>query len=135
MSLLKQGRQEVIAGTAILKFDTIADDAGVVEAAVSVPAGATVVGGNVVIRTVFNRTTSDVLDVGDSVDPNRYAAAVDLTSATASYPLNGALAKEYAVKTNIDIGWTAGSTGTATTGEAILTVLYIEDERACFAQD
>ena len=136
MSILQQGRQEVVAGRSILKFDTLADDTGVVEAAVSVPAGATVVGGNVVIRTVFDSTTSDVLDVGDAADPDRYSASpLNLQSATASYPLNGALNKEYSVKTDIIVGWTAGSTGTATAGEAVLTVLYVEDGRACFAQD
>lgn len=135
MSITNQGRQEVIAGRAVMKFDTLADDTGVVEAAVSVPAGASVVGGNVVVRTAFDSTTSDVLDVGDADDPNRYAAAVSLASATASYPLSLDLVKEYAVKTDINVGWTAGATGSATAGEAVLTVLYVEEGRACFAQD
>jgi hypothetical protein len=136
MSILDQGRQEVIAGRAVMKFDTLADDTGVVEAAVSVPAGATVVGGNVVIRTPFDSTTSDVLAVGDADDPNRYTATpVNLQSATASAELDGVLNKEYAVKTDIIVGWTAGATGTATAGEAVLTVLYVEDGRSAFAQD
>ena len=74
MTIKDQGRQEVIAGRAVMKYDTLADDTGVVEAAVSVPAGATVVGGNVVVRTPFDSTTSDALAVGDADDPNRYTA-------------------------------------------------------------
>lgn len=133
---LNQGRQEVIAAQVVLKFDEITDDAGADEVALYVPAGARVVGGNVTIDTVFNSTTSDVLDVGDADNPDRYSATpIDLTSATASYPLDGDLNKVYSVRTPITVAWTAGATGTATQGEAVLTVLYVEDGRSCFAQD
>ena len=131
-----QGRQEVIAASVVLKYDEITDDTGADEAAISVPAGARVVGGNVTIDTVFNSTTSDVLTCGDATDPNRYLATpADLTSATASYPLDGVLNKVYPVKTDITVAWTAGATGTATQGEAVLTVMYVEDGRSAFAQD
>jgi len=132
---LNQGRQEVIAAQVILKFDEITDDTGADEAAINLPAGATVVGGDIVVRTAFDSTTSEVLNVGDATDPNRYAAGVSIASATASYPLSLDLVKEYSVKTPITVAWTAGATGTATAGEAILTVLYVEDGRSCFAQD
>ena len=130
---LKPGRQEVIAAQIEIKHDTLSDDAAVAEAIMQVPEGARVVGGHINVTEVFNSTTSDVLDIGDGVDDDRYTATpIDLTS-------TGATALDvtgytYTAQDNIDVEWTAGSTGTATTGEATITILYIVSGRAAFSE-
>lgn len=79
-----------------------------------IPIGAVVVGGEVVVDTVFNSATSDVLDVGDGVDDDRYTASqVDLTAlGRTAFTLTGF---EYTANDTIDAIWTgvgaAPSTG------------------------
>lgn len=135
----KAGRQEVICSAPVtLTFDTLSSDAAVAEAVVDVPANAIVVGGTLMVDTVFNSTTSDVLDIGDGANDDRYSATpIDLTTAGA-YALDttGATGAGYKYTTadTIDVEWTAGSTGTATTGSARLWVEYIVDGRAAFSE-
>ncbi len=127
------GRQEVISTSPLtLSFDTLANDDGTVEAVVVVPQNAIVVGGSLTVDTAFDSTTSDVLDIGDGVDPDRYTATpIDLTS-TGRTALDLTDYK-YTAQDTIDVGWTAGSTGTATAGSARLIVQYIIDGRAAFS--
>jgi len=135
MTVKFDGRQEkVVAGPTTLTYANMADDTGTVEALFGVPAGATVCGGYIVVDTAFDSTTSDVLDIGDGVDPDRYTSTpinLQATGATA-LTIDG---YEYPAGDAIDIGWTAGSTGTATAGSARVWVEYIVDKRVAFSQD
>lgn len=127
------GRQEVVSNSPLtLSYDLLANDDGTVEAVVTVPKNAIVVGGELVVDVVFNSTTSDVIDIGDGVDPDRYTASpIDLTAlGRTALTLTG---YEYPQQDTIDVGWTAGSTGTATTGSARLIVQYIVNGRSAFS--
>lgn len=127
------GRQEVIAAKLTVTYADPANDDGTVEGAINVPAGAIVVGGYINVTTAFDSTTSDVVDVGDGVDPDRYTASpVNLQSTgRTALTLTG---YEYPATDDIDIGWTAGATGTATAGSFDLVVEYIVSDRAAFSQ-
>lgn len=134
MSITKNaGRQEVIAATVSITHDTLTSDAAASEGVIQVPEGARVVGGHINVTEVFNSTTSDVLDLGDAGDVDRYSATpIDLTALGATaLDVTG---YTYTAQDDIDVQWTAGSTGTATTGEATITVLYIVDGRAAFSE-
>lgn len=130
---LNSGRQEVLAAHIQVKYDTLTSDAAAAEAIAQVPEGAIVVGGSVSVTEVFNSTTSDVLDVGDGGDDDRYTATpVDLTAlGGTALDITG---YQYTAQDNIDVEWTAGSTGTATQGTAMITILYIVDGRACISE-
>jgi len=130
---LVPGRQEVIAASVSITHDLLSSDIAVAEGVIQVPEGARVVGGHINVTEVFNSTTSDVIDIGDGGDDDRYSATpVDLTALGATaLDVTG---YTYTAEDNIDVEWTAGSTGTATTGEATITVLYIVDGRAAFSQ-
>ena len=127
------GRQEVIAAKVTITYDTLSSDAAVGEAVIQIPEGAIVVGGFVNVKTVFNSTTSDVLDIGDSVDDDEYTSSqVDSTALrVTALTITG---YQYTTQDNIMVEWTAGSTGTATTGEADIIVQYIVDGRAAFSE-
>jgi hypothetical protein len=127
------GRQEVIAAEVTIKHDTLASDIAVAEGVIQVPEGARVVGGHINVTEVFNSTTSDVLDIGDGGDDDRYTATpIDLTALGATaLDVTG---YTYTAEDDIDVEWTAGSTGTATTGEATITVLYVVSGRAAFSE-
>ena len=129
----KSGRQEVISAQIDLTFDTLSSDAAVAEAVIEVPAGAVVIGGFISVNTAFDSTTSDVLDICDSIDDDRYSATpIDLqTLGVTALDIAG---YEYQTVNNIAVEWTAGSTGTATAGSATLYVQYVERNRAAFSQ-
>lgn len=126
-------RQEVIAAKVTLTFATLASDAAVAEGIIQVPEGAIVVGGYINVKTAFDSTTSDVIDIGDGADDDRYTATpVDLTSlGVTALDVTG---YQYTAQDNIDVEWTAGSTGTATAGEAEVVVQYIVAGRAAFSE-
>lgn len=135
MSITKlAGRQEVISTSPVtLSFDTLSSDAAVAEAVIDLPANAIVVGGELIVDTAFDSTTSDVLDIGDGVDDDEYTSSqIDLqTAGRTALTLTG---YKYTTPDTIDVEWTAGSTGTATAGSARLIVQYIVDGRAAFSQ-
>lgn len=127
------GRQEVIAARVVIGFADPTSDATASEGVIQVPEGAQVVGGYVSVTEVFNSTTSDVLDLGDGGDIDRYSAtqvnlaalgvtALDITGFT------------YTAQDDIDMQWTAGATGTATTGSFEIVVQYIVTNRAAFSE-
>lgn len=131
--VLNSGRQEVIAAKLSVNYADMSSDVAVAEAVVDVPANAIVVGGYVVVQTVFNSTTSDVLDVGDGDNDDRYSATpIDLT--TLGYNALDVTGYKYSVSDLIDVEWTAGTTSTATTGDFDIVVEYIVDGRAAFSQ-
>lgn len=97
-------------------------------AAMDIPAGATVVGGYFVVDTVWNSGTSDVLDIGDGDNDDRYTSSqIDLTSLGAT-ALDVTM-HEYTVLDTIDLTWT-GAGSAPDQGAARLVVEYILDARA-----
>lgn len=89
------------------------------------PAGARVVGGGLLVETVWNSGSSDVLDLGDGADDDRYTSSqIDLTSLGFT-----ALTLTYFKNTTtdwVDGTWT-GVGAVPTTGAARLFVEYIID--------
>lgn len=121
-----QGRQWPLV--AMQDFSLSEMENGAAVAAVKLPAGARVIGGEVVITEVFNSTTSDGIDVGDGDDPNRYSStavngqALGRTALTLS-------GYKYTAPDTIDLTWASGG-GTPTTGAGVLIVQYVMDGRA-----
>ena len=126
-----RGRQELIVMHKTISYSDPTSDAAAAEAVFDVPYGAVVVGGEVVVKTAFDSTTSDVLDLGDGDDDDRYTATpVDLQSTgRTALTLTG---YTYTAADTIDLEWTAGSTGTATAGEVDIMVMYYVEGRAGF---
>lgn len=95
---------------------------GAATAAVELPVGAEVIGGDLIIDTVFNSGTSDTFVVGDSGVANRYANAVDGQSAArTALTVTGA---RMTAKTDVTVTCTRVGTA-ATTGAGRLRVMYI----------
>lgn len=93
------------------------------------PAGATVVGCGVVVSTLFNGNSSNILDIGPTADPDGLAA--DLALGTVGVIRNSTLATSndagpYAADTEIFAFVTA--TASASTGVGRAFVEYILDE-------
>ena len=100
---------------------------GVAALAIDIPGNAVVVGGELVIRTVFNSGTSDTFIVGDDGVTNRYANAVNgQTAARTALTLTG---YRYTAPNTIDVTWTAVGTA-ATAGAGTLRVQYVIKDRA-----
>lgn len=114
-------------------------DATAVEA-IDLPSGAVVTNGWVSVTEVFNSTTSDVLDVGDDADVDRYTttAPLDLTAlGTYHFDNMGDIVTvktgggyRYTVSNTIDVIHTGGTADTATTGAFTLYVEYYIEDRA-----
>lgn len=131
MSIKKDsGRQDVSA--AIVNFSHSDFGAsGVAEAAVEMPAGASVCGGFLAIEEAFNSGTSDSLKVGDAGNDARYANGVNgqvvgatgLTAAGVKFTSQG----------NVTLTWT-GAGAAPTAGKGRLCILYVIDGRADYSQ-
>lgn len=131
----KSGRQEVIAATADFTFSDVTDDTYM--PAVDVPGGAIVVGGHLAIGPIFNSATDDKFSIGDKVGSasatkDTYAALSADITAVGAIPIV-ATGKKYAEPSTIGVVWN-GSGAAPTAGVGRLTVLYIVDGRAAFAQ-
>ena len=89
---------------------------------IELPQGAIVVDGFVSVTEVYNSTSSDVLDIGDSGSENRYKNDVNLQALglTALVPTGYV----YTAPTRITARWVSGG-GTPTTGAYTLAVAYI----------
>jgi hypothetical protein len=135
MSIKTNGsRQYPLVARLPISFDDLAlADAGVAQVGFNLPGGSTIIGGAVVVSTVFNSsggTPLDTLDVGDSIDPDRYTASVvDLTSlGRTALTLTG---YETVGGTTIDVTWDNGTATTLpTTGEAYVEIQYVQLDRA-----
>lgn len=89
---------------------------------IAMPVGAVLVSGNVVVEEAFDSATSDVLDVGDASDDNRYLNDGDLT-AVGEIPLVPTGFIHTAAEPAIEITWT--KVGAAPTqGRIRLEVTY-----------
>lgn len=124
-----EGRQEVIAARVTGTFGTGADIAvqGTYEA-INVPAGAIVIGGNLVISDATTATVD--VHIGDGVDDNRYADNVDgAATGLTALTLTG---YKYTAADTIDV--MVDTADPAAAGAFELVVLYIVDGRAAFSE-
>lgn len=122
---LKSGRQGVIWAYLDVVLANHATTVALDE--IEVPQGAIVVGGFVSVTEVFDSTSSDVLDIGDSGTANRYKNDINLQSLgyTALVPTGYV----YTAPSKIKGTWVSGG-GTPTTGAYTLAVAYIVRGRA-----
>jgi hypothetical protein len=91
-----------------------------------VPPGSIIIGGGVVISTVFNAGTTNVIDIGTTADPD--GLATDLAAGTAGLIVADELATSNDLYTTTDVTIVASyaQTGTAaTTGVAHVFVQFI----------
>lgn len=96
-------------------------------AAITLPPNSIILSGDITTTEAWDSTTSDVMDVGDSVSQNRYlndgniralAARVALVPTGFVHPGG-----------DITVRWTSGG-GTPTTGKVRLTIQYVQVGRA-----
>ena len=124
-------RQDVIAAYVDFTFADAPTTATVYEA-LNLPAGAVVVGGDLVVTTAWNTATSAVLAIGDVTTANRYGSAIDLKTAARTALTQTGFVTTPTQKT-VNVTPTLSGTA-ATAGAARLTVLYICKGRAAFSQ-
>lgn len=92
----------------------------------TLPAGAIVVGGGVLVTTVFNAGTNNNIDVGTKADPDGFATALAMTAKGLKAFDELATSDDLQMTTDTVITATLGLTGTAaTTGEATVIVQFI----------
>lgn len=125
------GRQELIVATVDFTFADIPTTA-TAYAALDLPAGAVVVGGDLVVTTAFNTGTTATLSIGDVTLATRYATTVDLKTAARTVLTLGGFTVTNTEK--VVNGTTAYVGGAATAGAARLTVTYFVKGRAAFSQ-
>ena len=126
----KSGRQTTILAHVAFTFadfsrvTTVKD----VQKAIEIPKGAVILGGGIVIDTVFNSTTSDVVTVGDVTTDNRYKAAINAQA----LGLTALVPTGYKTAVSTDIVLTLVPTGVAmpTTGAGRLWVEYYVENRS-----
>ena len=124
------GRQDVLV--AFVDVDLADLASGNTQAAIDLPHGAVLVGGDVVVKTAFNAGTTATLKVGDKNDDDRYTStAVDIKSVgRTALTITG-----YTHKVGEDLKVTFAQTGTAASAGALrLTALYYVEGRAAFSQ-
>ena len=104
--------------------------------AIDLPPGAIVIGGYLNITTAFNSGTTDLLEIGDGADADKFVAGGADNGSTAQTVLFDVAAQwtEYTAKDTVDVTWTAVGTA-ATAGAATLVVESIIDGRACEVQE
>jgi hypothetical protein len=124
------GRQELIVATVDIGFADLVS--GVDLSALDLPRNAVVTGGDVVVTTAFNSGTSDVLDIGDASNENRYLNDANLAVAgrTVLIPTG------YVVTSSepaVTVRW-VGVGAAPTAGAVRLSVHYYVKGRAAFSQ-
>lgn len=119
-------RQDVMAMVCEFTYADMPTTA-VALALADLPPGAIVVGGDLVVTTVWNTGTSAALAVGDVTTSNRYASAVDLkTAARTALTITGFTVTATQKLLNATPTYVGGA---ATAGAARLTVHYIVRNR------
>ncbi len=127
---LNAGRQELVVAYLDIKAGDLAS--GAAGKAIELPAGAVLVGGDVVVKTPFNSATTATLKLGDKADDDRYTtSAVDLkTAGRTALALTGYSYKvsEYLQALFVETG------AVATVGWVRIAVSYYVEGRAAFSQ-
>lgn len=126
------GRQEVISASVGFSWDDFTALDGTIEPAITLPQGAVLIGGRVVIDEVFDDTTSDTLTVGDADSAARYVAGVDAQALAATPLVPTGLAM--IAPTDVTISVT-NVTGDTAGGSGRLEVEYRIAGRTAFSQD
>lgn len=124
------GRQDIVSAYVEIGFADLTSGSNV--AALDLPVGAIVVGGDVVVTTAFDSVTSDVIIVGDVTTTNRYIASTSIAALgrIAVVPTGFTVT---ATQPAVRLTWTG--VGTAPTEGALrLRVDYIVKGRAEFSQ-
>lgn len=100
---------------------------GTVEDLCQIPAGATVVGGEIIVDTAWDSGTSDTFDIGDGADDDRYTSTIiNLQSAgRVALTLTG---YKYTETDTVDGTFTAVGTA-ATAGAARVNIMYVVADR------
>jgi len=122
----KTGRQALVVAEVAFAFGDLTS--GVAAAAVTVPLGAVVVSGAVVVDTAWNSATSDVIDIGDGGATQRYLAAQDIKTATGRFPLVPT-DFVYTADDTIDAIWTGVSTAPSAGAARLHVEYYVENRR------
>jgi hypothetical protein len=104
---------------------------GTFNAAIECPQNTIIVGGFVDVVIPFNSSTSDIMQVGDDIAPNRYASSVDLhTDGIQELTPTG-----FVIETHADIGVSITSDGgPPTQRKPVLYLEYVVSSRAQFTQ-
>jgi hypothetical protein len=124
-------RQEAIVAYVDINLADVAS--GVDKAAIDLPVGAILIGGDVVSTEAWNSTSSDVMDVGDGGSENRYLNDGNIRANGARVALVPTGYVTTATTRTITVRWVSGG-GSPSTGKCRLTVVYIVRERAAFSQ-
>lgn len=104
---------------------TFAAAAGVFDV-INLPAGAVVVGGEMVVETVSNDTGTATISVGDSSSATRYLAATNIKAAArTALTLTGYRSDGASIRITL-----ANQNGNATTGKVTVRVQYVIPGRA-----
>lgn len=127
------GQYELVSTFSINAADTVTNTSGVVQRVdangvydvVLLPAGAVVTGGDLVVYTASNDTTTLTASVGDSASAARYLAATSLKAvARTALTVTGFESDGGNVRVTI-----ATATGDATAGRAVLRLHYTINNR------
>lgn len=122
MGITKDFNRQMVK-VAMVEFAIADIVAGADEAAINLPEGSVIIGGDVTTLQAWNSTTSDVLDVGDSGSQNRYLNDGDFRALGARVALVPTGYVHSAVGP-LTVRWTSGG-GSPTTGRSRLTVQYV----------
>lgn len=91
----------------------------------TLPAGAIVVGGGVLVTTAFNAGTNNNIDIGIAADPDGFGSALAMTSAGLKAFDDLATSDDLLTTADTDVIATLGLTGTAASaGAAIVLVQF-----------
>jgi hypothetical protein len=126
---LQSGRQTPIVAYIDVALANLAS--GVDLPVAELPAGASLLSGDIVVTEAFNSGTSDVLSVGDPTTYNRYISAQTVAAAgrTALVPTGYV----YTAPTKVSVRLVSVGTA-ATTGKVRVRLSYIVDKRSQFNQ-
>lgn len=122
-------RQYVMSAEITLLFSDVQSAIGTgVAELFRVQDGTRIVGGVIVVETLFATTGTATIDLGDGVDPNRYTASpVDLEAAAlTAITLTGF---QYTAEDTIDATVVVGVAAT-TAGQVYIRIDYVEDSKA-----
>jgi hypothetical protein len=122
-------RQYVMSAEITLLFSDVQSAVGTgVAELFRVQDGTRIIGGVIVVETLFATAGTATIDLGDGVDPNRYTASpVDLeTAGLTAITLTGF---KYTAEDTIDATVVVGTAAT-TAGQVYVRIDYVEDDKA-----
>lgn len=115
-----------LGGQVNAKFGTVTFEDETAKLLFSLPRGAIIIGWLVNITTAFDSSGTDLLDIGTPTDADAFANDINV-AATGQVPngfIPGAMFSALAAETDVEATYTQ-SVADATTGEAIVSCLYI----------